>query len=107
MHCLIWLAGLARNWLPNLCLAGNPVTRIPDFVQPWWYAGWKGGDDRRDCNVENEVVGQSCGDEAEMTAQPGGARNGPRGAVVCRMGGGDDREMMLRRLKFWARIVEM
>jgi hypothetical protein len=22
-------------WLPNLCLAGNPVTRIPDFVQPW------------------------------------------------------------------------
>ena len=27
--CMIWL-----NWLPNLCLAGNAVTRIPDFVQP-------------------------------------------------------------------------
>ena len=36
-----WLTDLAawgycpaRIWLPNLCLAGNPVTRIPDFVQP-------------------------------------------------------------------------
>ena len=27
----------ARNWLPNFCLAGNPVTRIPDFVQPCNY----------------------------------------------------------------------
>jgi hypothetical protein len=30
-----WAMGPGRNWLPNLCLAGNPVTRIPDFVQPW------------------------------------------------------------------------
>ena len=29
-----WLFSLDVNWLPNLCLAGNPVTRIPDFVQP-------------------------------------------------------------------------
>ena len=36
--CLFYLAGLTfgptGNWLPNLLLAGNPVTRIPDFVQP-------------------------------------------------------------------------
>ena len=32
---LIRSAVPARDWLPNLCLAGNPVTRIPDFVQPW------------------------------------------------------------------------
>ena len=37
--CLFDLAGSTfgptGNWLQNLCLAGNPVTRIPDFVQPW------------------------------------------------------------------------
>jgi hypothetical protein len=41
---LIRSAVPARDWLPNLCLAGNPVTRIPDFVQPWWGGGminWK------------------------------------------------------------------
>ena len=30
-----WAIGPGKNWLPNLCLAGNPVTWIPDFVQPW------------------------------------------------------------------------
>jgi hypothetical protein len=30
-----WAKKTCMNWLPNLCLAGNPVTRVPDFVQPW------------------------------------------------------------------------
>jgi hypothetical protein len=29
-----WVNSPVRNCLPNHCLAGNPVTRIPDFVQP-------------------------------------------------------------------------
>jgi hypothetical protein len=38
--CQFWLVGYsAVIWLPNLCLAVNPVTRIPDFVQPCWLFG--------------------------------------------------------------------
>ena len=30
-----WAFDQANKWLLNLRLAGNPITRIPDFVQPW------------------------------------------------------------------------
>jgi hypothetical protein len=30
-----WAWCLAGNWLPNLCLAASPTTRLPHFVQPW------------------------------------------------------------------------
>jgi hypothetical protein len=35
-----WAIAPGKNWLPNLSLAGNPVTRIPDFVQPWLLPHW-------------------------------------------------------------------
>ena len=38
-------------------------------------------------------IGQNCGD----ATQPGGAKNGPMGAGVCLIGGGDDCDEIVRQ----------
>ena len=31
-----WVCGPVLNWLPVLCWAASPTTRLPHFVQPLW-----------------------------------------------------------------------
>ena len=66
-----------------VCLSGG-VDVCDEIVRKSW------GDDRRytrdNCGHDQRYVGEGCGD----ANQPGGASNGPRVAVVCRMEGGDD-----------------